>query len=157
MKCKQRGDIVIHIHSAVCITISSLFFLILNPLFFFFLEMCKLLCLLYSRNEQNIIRQLYSKNLFFKKRKKRLWSHVPLKPYLKNRSLSLKRMSQVKAEVALNLLKYFRWLVQSHKKTLVSFYIVQKQHVKDSWWFSISGNDSLCKQTSNEETDVSVI
>ena len=66
-------------------------------------------------------------------------------------------MSQVKAEVALNLLKYFRWLVQSHKKTLVSFYIVQKQQVKDSRWFSISGNDSLCKQTSNEETDVSVI
>ena len=66
-------------------------------------------------------------------------------------------MSQVKAEVALNLLKYFRWLVQSHKKTLVSFYIVQKQHVKDSGWFSISGNDSLRKQTSNEETDVSVI
>ena len=56
----------------------------------------------------------------------------------------------MRAEVALNLLKYFRWLVQSCKTTLVSFYIVQKQHVKDSGWFSISGNDSLCKQTSDE-------
>ena len=65
-------------------------------------------------------------------------------------SLSPKRTSQVRAEVALNLLKYFRWLVQSCKTTLVSFYIVQKQHVKDSGWFSISGNDSLCKQTSDE-------
>ena len=36
-------------------------------------------------------------------------------------------MSQVKAEVALNLLKYFRWLVQSYKTTLVNFYIAQKQ------------------------------
>ena len=61
-------------------------------------------------------------------------------------------MSQVKAEVALNLLKYFRWLVQSYKTTLVNFYIAQKQHVKDSGWFSISGNDSLCKQTSDGET-----
>ena len=61
-------------------------------------------------------------------------------------------MSQVKAEVALNLLKYFRWLVQSYKTILVSFYIAQKQHVKDSGWFSISGNDSLCKQTSDGET-----
>ena len=60
-------------------------------------------------------------------------------------------MSQVKAEVALNLLKYFRWLVQSYKTILVSFYIAQKQHVKDSGWFSISGNDSLCKQTSDED------
>ena len=63
-------------------------------------------------------------------------------------------MSQVKAEVALNLLKYFRWLVQSYKTILVSFYIAQKQHVKDSGWFSISGNDLLCKQTSDEETCV---
>ena len=66
-------------------------------------------------------------------------------------------MSQVKAEFALNLLKYFRWLVQSHKKTLVSFYIAQKQYVKDSGWLSISGNNLLCKQTSNEETDVPVV
>ena len=41
-------------------------------------------------------------------------------------------MSQVKAEVALNLLKCFRWLVQSRKTTLVSFYIAQKEHIKDS-------------------------
>ena len=61
-------------------------------------------------------------------------------------------MSQVKAEVALNLLKYFRWLVQSYKTTLVNFYIAQKQHVKDSGWLSISGNDLLCKQISDEET-----
>ena len=61
-------------------------------------------------------------------------------------------MSQVKAAVALNLLKYFRWLVQSCKITLVSFYIAQKQHVKDSGWSSISGNDLLCKQTSDGET-----
>ena len=60
-------------------------------------------------------------------------------------------MSQVKAEVALNLLNYFSWLVQSPEITLVSFYITQKQHVKDSGWFSISGNDSLHKQTSNEK------
>ena len=63
-------------------------------------------------------------------------------------------MSQVKAEVALNLLNYFSWLVQSPEITLVSFYITQKQHVKDSGWFSISGNDLLCKQTSDEETFV---
>ena len=61
-------------------------------------------------------------------------------------------MSQVKAEVALNLLNYFRWFVQSCKTTLLSFNIAQKQHVKDSGWFSISGNDSLCKQTSDGET-----
>ena len=79
---------------------------------------------------------------------------APFKPYLKNRSLSLKRMSQVKTEVALNLLKYFRWLVQSCKTTFVSFYIAQKQCVKDSGWFSISGNDSLCKQTSDEAVRV---
>ena len=59
-------------------------------------------------------------------------------------------MSQVKAEVALNLLKYFRWLVQSYKTILVSFYIAQKQRVKDSGWLSISGNDSSCKQISDE-------
>jgi len=63
-------------------------------------------------------------------------------------------MSQVKAEVALNLLNYFSWLVQSPESTLVSFYITQKQRVKDSGWFSISGNDLLCKQTSDEETSV---
>ena len=105
--------------------------------------------MLYGRKEQNTVRQLCS-NKFFFKGKKRFWSHVPFKPNLKIRSLSLKRMSQVKAEVALNLLKYFTWYVQSCKTTLVSFYIVQKQHVKDSGWFSISGNDSLCKQTSDE-------
>ena len=63
-------------------------------------------------------------------------------------------MSQVKAEVALNLLKYFTWYVQSCKTTLVSFYIAQKQCVKDSGWFGISGNDSINKQTSDEETFV---
>ena len=68
--------------------------------------------------------------------------------------LFLNRMSQVKAEVALNLLKCFRWLVQSRKTTLVSFYIAQKQLIKDSGWLSISGNDSLCKQTLDEETFV---
>ena len=36
----------------------------------------------------------------------------------------------------------------------MSFSIAQKQHVKDSGRFSISGNDSLCKQTSDEETRV---
>ena len=63
-------------------------------------------------------------------------------------------MSQVKAEVALNLLSCFSRLVQSPETTLVSFYITQKQHVKDSGWFSISGTDVLCKQTSDEETFV---
>ena len=78
-----------------------------------------------------------------------------LNPTLKtDLSLSLKRMSQVKAEVALNLLKYFRRLVESCKATLVSFYAAQKLCVKDSGQFSISGNDSLCKQTSDEETFV---
>lgn len=57
----------------------------------------------------------------------------------------------MKAEVALNLLKYFRWLVQSHKTTLASFYIAQKQRIKDSGWFLISGNGSSCKQTPDEE------
>ena len=61
-------------------------------------------------------------------------------------------MSQVKPEVAFSLLKYFRWFVQSHKTTLVSFYIAQKQRVKDSGWFGISDNDSSCKQISDEET-----
>ena len=61
-------------------------------------------------------------------------------------------MSQVKAEVALNLLSCFSRLVQSPETTLVSFYITQKQHVKDSGWSSISGNDLLCKQTSDGET-----
>ena len=36
----------------------------------------------------------------------------------------------------------------------MSFSIAQKQHVKDSGRFSNSGNDSLCKQTSDEETRV---
>ena len=40
------------------------------------------------------------------------------------------------------------------KTTFVSFYIAQKQCVKDSGWFSISGNDSLCKQTSDEAVRV---
>ena len=51
-----------------------------------------------------------------------------LKPTLKT-DLSLKRMRQVKPEVAFSLLKYFRWFVQSHKTTLVSFYIAQKNSV----------------------------
>ena len=63
-------------------------------------------------------------------------------------------MSRVKAEVSLNLLNYFFWLAQSPETTLVSFSIAQKQHVKDSGRFSNSGNDSLCKQTSDEETRV---
>ena len=48
-------------------------------------------------------------------------------------------MSQVKAEVALSLLKYFRWLAQSHKTALLSFYVAQKQRVKDSGQFSFLG------------------
>ena len=63
-------------------------------------------------------------------------------------------MSQVEAEVALNLLSCSSRLVQSPETTLVSFYITQKQHVKGSGWFSISGTDVLCKQTSDEETFV---
>ena len=114
--------------------------------------------MLYSRNEQNAVRQLYSNNFFFFKGKKRFWSHVPFEPYLKNRSLSLSKKNEAGARRSgLESVKCFGWFVQSRRTTLVSFYIAQKQHVKDSGWFSISGNDLLCKQTSNEETDVSVI
>ena len=71
-------------------------------------------------------------------------------------------MSQVKAEVALSLLKYFRWLAQSHKTALLSFYVAQKQRVKDSGQFSFLGfpkcsldkNRVLCLSIEGFLTDI---
>lgn len=43
-------------------------------------------------------------------------------------------MSHVKIEAVFNLLKYFRWLAQSHNITRLNFHVEQKQHAKDSGW-----------------------